>query len=82
MQPLTIFKLSLCYYNLLFKLNTIPNLLIRGKLYHLQKCGDKITEVLEITLYLPLKVERLQLKLGYNDGNDIKCTLDLVWGPS
>ena len=25
---------------LLFKLKTIPNLLIRGKLYHLRKCGE------------------------------------------
>ena len=26
--------------NLLFKVNIIPNLLIRGKPYHLRKCGE------------------------------------------
>ena len=28
------------YGQLLFKLNTITNLLIRGKPYHLRKCGE------------------------------------------
>ena len=46
--------------NLLFKLNMIPNLLIRGKPYHLRNCGQYITKILGITLYLPIKVERLQ----------------------
>ena len=66
---------------LLFTLNTIPNLHIRGKPYHLRKCGETITEVLGITLYLPLKVDRLILPdLGYNDGKETHCNLEFSPG--
>ena len=55
--------------SIIYKSDHYSNLLIRGKPYHLRKFGEYITDVLGITRYLPLKIERLKLKLGYNDEN-------------